>query len=325
MLWLLGFLLSAQFTFAQQPPTPKPNEAKSAVTSPPPAPKYPLEAWKLLFAKEGNFAIAFPVAVKGETARFQLQDGSAVESRFTVRTSDGNYQAAITFLSDNIATPELIRARFAALVKGLKQNPRIKWISGGDISLDGNPGIEFKVHISETKITTWSRQYFAFGCVYETTARYLSHEPESKEPQLSVESLEPQLFLESFKFFGPPQQRPTFSVPTQASPPDFTPLAQNMYYVSSEKLRAQAIEKPEPKFDTEGKPYSGTVTLLLTISPEGKVLQADPDDGFIGFNKEATKAAKNWTFKPFLLNGKPVKVQGRLTFKFGGAGIQTPN
>ncbi len=312
LLLLLGFLLSPQFIFAQEPAMPKPNEAKSAVSSSPPAPKYPLEAWKPLIAKEGNFVIAFPSAVKSETTRFLLQDGSAVESRFTVPASEGNYQAAITFLSDNIATPELVRARFATLLKSLKQNPRIKWISGDDISLDGNPGIEFKVHINETKITTWSRQYFAFGCIYETTARYLPREPELKEPQL---------FLDSFKLLGPPLQRPSFSMTTHQSPPDFTPLAQNMYYVSSEKLRAQAIEKPEPKFETEGKIYSGTVTLLLTVSPEGKVLQADPADGFIGFHKEATKAAKNWTFKPFLLNGKPVKVQGRLTFKFGGATI----
>ncbi len=312
LLLLLGFLLSPQSAFAQEPATPKPNEAKSVVTPSPPAPKYPLEAWKPLSAKEGNFFIAFPVAVKGETARFQLQDGSGVESRFTVPTSDGNYQAAITFLSDNIATPELIRARFTSLLKGLQQNPRIKWISGGDISLEGNPGIEFKVFLNETKIITWSRQYFAFGCVYETTARYLAREPELQEPQL---------FLDSFKLIGPPLQRPSFAVTTHQSPPDFTPLAQNMYYVSSEKLRAQAIEKPEPKFETEGKIYSGTVTLLLTVSPEGKVLQADPADGYLGFHKEATKTAKNWTFKPFLLNGRPVKVQGRLTFKFGGATI----
>ena len=318
-LLLLGFLLAVEFALAQEAPptTPKPNETKNAVPPPPPpAPKYPLEAWKPLIAKEGNFSILSPVAIKGETARFQMQDGSAVESRFIIRTIDGNYQAAITFLSDNLATPEVIRDRFTGLLKNLKQNPKIKWISGGDISFEGNPGIEFKAQLNDNQVTTWSRQYFAFGCVYELTARYLPREPELKEPQM---------FLDSFKLLGPPLQRPALSIPTQQSLPDFTPLAQNAYYISAEKLRAQAIEKPEPKFDTEGKVYAGAVTLLVTVSPEGKVLQADPHDGFPGFYNEAIKAVKKWTFKPFLLNGKPVKVQGRLTFKIGGAGMQTPN
>ncbi len=315
VLCLLGFLLSAQFSFAQAPatPTPKPDETKSAAP-PAPAPKYPLEAWKPLTAKEGNFSIAFPIVVKGEVMRFQLQDGSAFESRFTVRTAEGNYQAAITFLSDNLATPELVRARFANLLKSLKQNPKIKWLSGGDITLDGNPGIEFKAQLSENQVTTWSRQYFAFGCVYETTARYVSGASELKEPQL---------FLDSFKLLGPPTQRPILAAPTQQSLPDFTPLAQNAYYVSPETLRAQAIEKPEPKPETARKVPASSVTLLITVSPEGKVVQADLQDGFPGlYNIDAIKAARKWTFKPFLLNGKPVKVQGRLTFKFGGAASQ---
>ncbi len=315
-LLLLGFLLSAEFAFAQEAPptTPKPNETKNAVPAPPPpAPKYPLEAWKPLISREGNFSILSPVALKGEAVRYQIQGGSAVESRFTIRTSDGNYQAAITFLSDNLATPEVMRERFATLLKNLKQNPKVKWISGGDITLEGNPGIEFKAQLNENQITTWSRQYFAFGCVYEVTARYFSHELELKEPQL---------FLDSFKLLGPPMQRPALAAPTQQSLPDFTPLAQNTYYVSAEKLRAQAIEKPEPKFDAERRAYSATVTLLVTVSPEGKVVQADPHEGLPGFYNDAIKAAKKWTFKPFLLNGKPVKVQGRLTFKFGSAGSQ---
>ncbi len=311
-LWLLGLLLGAQLAFAQEPPTPKPNETKKVVPPPPPpAPKYPLEAWKPLFAREGNFSIASPVPVKGEILRFQLQDGSALESRFTIRTSDGNYQAAITFLSENLATPELVRARFANLLTGLKQNPKIKWLSGGDITLDGNPGIEFKAQLSENQVTTWSRQYFAFGCVYEITARYLAREPELKEPQL---------FLDSFKLLGPPSQRPSLVAPTQQSLPDFTPVAQNTFYLSAEKLRAQAVNTPAPNFDRRA--YAGTVTLLITVSTEGKVLQAAPVDDYNHLNQEAIKAAKKWNFKPFLLEGRPINVQGQLTFKFSGAGSQ---
>ncbi len=308
-LWL-GILLGLAVAWAQEasPTVPKPGETKSA-----PPPKYPLEAWKPFASRTGSFSILFPVIPKEEITRSRLQAGLAEDHRYTVPTVDGNYQVAYTFLSDNLATPETIRARFDSLLKSLKANTNPKWISGGEITYEGNPGVEFKAQFTNTKVILWSRQYFAYGCVYETTVRYLSREPEMKEPRM---------FLESFKLLGPPLNRPMNLGLVPESLPDFTPLAQGLYYVSVDKLREQASEKPEPKFDMEGKPYAGTVTLLVTISPEGKVLQADLSDGLPAFYNEAAKAAKKWTFKPFLLKGKPVKVQGRLTFKFGTTAIQ---
>jgi Gram-negative bacterial TonB protein C-terminal len=307
---LMGFLLSAQMGFAQESPVKSPtqkNDALLAESKPPP------EIWQPVAIREGNFSIIFPVGIKREASRsrFKMQDGDGIETRFAVPLASGNYQTAFTFLSDNLATPQAIRQRFEALLKNLKTNPKLNWLSGGEIEYRGNPGIELKVQVIESKTIIWSRQYFAFGCLYELTVRYMAQEPELKEPQL---------FLDSFNLLGPPIQRPTLTASTQDALPDFTPLAQNIYYVSPETLRAQAIEKPEPKPETERKVPAISVTLLLTVSPEGKVVQADLQDGFPGlYNIDVLKAVKKWTFKPFLLNGKPVKVQGRLTFKFGDA------
>jgi hypothetical protein len=305
MFLLWGVLLGNEFAWAQESPpqTPQPSGTKSIA---PPAFVYPLEAWKQFIVREANFSVLLPTAPKDETARYRLQAGMAEDHRFTVPTRDGNYQVACTFLSDNIATPESIRVRFATLLKNLQSSPNLQWISGGETEYAGNPGIEFKVQFVDSKLIMWSRQYFAFGCVYEVTARYLS--PELKEPAL---------FMESFKLLGPPQRRPLNLVSAQDLALDFTPLAQNTYYVSVKKLREHANEKPEPKFDLKGRLFSGSVTLLVTVSPEGKVLQAEPLDGASHFYNEAVKTTKKWTFKPFLLEGKPVKVQGRLIFTFG--------
>lgn len=308
---LLGALLGNGFAFAQAPQPPNPSGTKT--NTPPPAPNYPLEAWKPFTVREANFSILLPTTPKDETARYRLQAGLAEDHRFTVPTMDGTYQVAYTFLSDNIATPEMIRARFATLLKNLQASPSLKWISGGESEYEGNPGIEFKAQLTNSTIILWSRQYFAYGCVYEVSARYSPREPELKEPKL---------FMESFKLLGPPLRRPFNLALIQDSLPDFTPLAQGMYYVSPEKLREQAIEKPEPKFDLKGRLFSGSVILLVTVSPEGKVLQADPVDGAPHFYNEAIKTVKKWTFKPFLLVGRPVKVQGRLIFKFGITEIQ---
>jgi TonB family protein len=310
-LLLFVFFLGVQAILAQESSAPAPIKKD---TSPVPTPPLPLDLWEPITVKDGNFSALFPANKReGSRSRFQMQDGSAIETRFTAPTTIGNYQVAYTFLSENIATPQAVRQRFAALAQSLKTNPKAKWLGGGEIEYRGNPGIELKVLLPEGKTILWSRQYFAFGCIYELTVRYPFQEAEPKEAKN---------FLDSFNLLGPPSQRPVFATTTQPSLPDFTPLAQNTYYVSPEKLRAQAIEKPEPKFEIEGSIYSGTITLLVTVSPEGKVIQADPADGSSAFSKEAIKAVKKWSFKPFVLKGNPVKVQGRLTFKIGDAASQ---
>ena len=90
----------------QAQPTP-PSEAKPSV--PPPAPKYPLEAWKPVVIKEANLSVILPLLPKEEITRFRTQPGVAEDHRVTVPTAEGNYQIAYTFLSDNIATPEMVR------------------------------------------------------------------------------------------------------------------------------------------------------------------------------------------------------------------------
>lgn len=304
-LFLLGFLFGAEFALAQQPIPPP---AKGNATSALPAPKDPLEVWQPLAIKEGNFSIIFPVSAKreGTRSRIQMPDGNALETRINASTASGNYQAAFTFLSENIATPQAIRQRFEALLKNLKTNPKITCLIVKEIEYRGNPGIELKVQMIESKAITWSRQYFAFGCLYELTARYSPQEPEQKEPQI---------FLDSFNLLGPPSQQPIYPSKLQETLPDFTPLTQTIYYVSPETLRKHAVQSTEPDF--EKKASSWDVTLRVTVSPDGKVIQVDPVDSFSPLYNDAAKAAKKWTFKPFLLAGKPVTVQGQLIFKSG--------
>jgi TonB family protein len=303
-LWLLGILFSVGFAQAQQSSSTPPAQNKTAV----PAQDAPA-VWQPTTIREGNFSIIFPVNAKreGTRSRIQLTDGTGVETRFTATTPEGNYQVAFTFLSENIATPQGVRQRFSTLLKNLQANPQITWLSGGEIEYRGNPGIELKVQMGENKIITWSRQYFAFGCIYEVTARYTPREPESREPQI---------FLDSFELFGPPIQRPTLATP-QESLPDFTPLTPDLYYVVPATLRAHAVAMPEPKFDFKREVYRGTVTLLVTVSTEGKVIGAESANGSPALLEPVFKALKKWRFTPFRANGKAVNVQGRLTFNLG--------
>lgn len=318
-------LLAVSVTLAQEPSAPKaPQTPQKAEQAPAPSkpgtpgtpgaatalktfPIYKPEDWKTFRSREGNFSVLLPTTPTEEIRRFGLQGGIAEEHRYTVPSADANYQVAYTYLSENLATPELVRQRFKSLLDNLKSNPDVTFIGGKSITYEGNPGIEFAVESSKGKILTNSRQYFGYGCIYEVTARSVRKDPPLKEPQM---------FIDSLKILGPPLSRPMYLVPAEQEFPDFTPLAGGSFSVRTKTLRENAIEHPAPNFKlTPGRSMAGRkVTVVVEISEDGKVLSADAIEGPENFAGEAMKTAKRWTFKPFIYKGKPVKVEGRLTF-----------
>jgi len=61
---------------------------------------------------------------------------------------------------------------------------------------------------------------------------------------------------------------------------------------------------------------SGPVDVQITISEEGRVIEAKVLRGHLALRSAAAEAARKWVFKPAVLNGKPVKIESTLTFIF---------
>lgn len=80
------------------------------------------------------------------------------------------------------------------------------------------------------------------------------------------------------------------------------------------------IVRIEPSYprDAAMKGIEGSVTLRITIEPDGsvsdaQVLQADPPRVF---NREAIRAVLRWKFKPRIVDGQAVSRQGDVTLEF---------
>ena len=88
--------------------------------------------------------------------------------------------------------------------------------------------------------------------------------------------------------------------------------------VSSGVLQGSALKKPQPAYPPIAKAAkaSGPVQVQITVSEEGKVVDATVISGHPLLRDSALEAAKQWEFKPVELSGAPVKVQGVLTFNF---------
>lgn len=73
---------------------------------------------------------------------------------------------------------------------------------------------------------------------------------------------------------------------------------------------------PEYPRDLLGKRLNADIRVEVLVSETGTVVEADPLDGPRELHDAAAKAARKWTFKPFLMNGTAAKVTGVLTFRF---------
>ncbi len=109
----------------------------------------------------------------------------------------------------------------------------------------------------------------------------------------------------------PPPPPPPKPEPTPTPPP-------KQIKVSGGVLQGSAIRKVQPPYPPIAKAAraQGSVQIQVTISEEGRVIEAEVISGHPLLRDAALQAAKQWIFKPTELSGVPVKVQGILTFNF---------
>ena len=110
----------------------------------------------------------------------------------------------------------------------------------------------------------------------------------------------------------PPPPPPPKPEPTPTPPPP------KQIKVSGGVLQGSALRRVQPQYPPIAKAAraAGAVQVQVTISEEGRVIDAQVVSGHPLLRDAALQAARQWVFKPTELSGVPVKVQGILTFNF---------
>jgi hypothetical protein len=75
-----------------------------------------------------------------------------------------------------------------------------------------------------------------------------------------------------------------------------------------EYLLTHRVEPVMPSSDVVGARISGTVTIAFEITKDGKVRHPMAVSGPQMLRPTVLAAVKQWTFKPYVLNGKPITV-----------------
>jgi protein TonB len=119
-----------------------------------------------------------------------------------------------------------------------------------------------------------------------------------------------------------PPAPPAPPAPPPPPPPPSTSSTQDFEQVPESDLQSRVITEVKPAYPPMAKKMkaTGTVEVEITISEAGLVIQAETISGHLALRSAAVEAARNWVFKPAMLNGKPVRVKSVLTFVFVPSG-----
>ena len=99
--------------------------------------------------------------------------------------------------------------------------------------------------------------------------------------------------------------------PAEAAMPSIEPVD-----VPELNERNLLAEQPPMGYPPTAKGQQGTVILQVLIGRDGLVQDAKFLQGSLAFARTAIDGVRQWKFKPYILNGRPVSVQTLLTVKF---------
>lgn len=89
-------------------------------------------------------------------------------------------------------------------------------------------------------------------------------------------------------------------------------------HVAANVIAGQRVNFVAPLYPPEAKAagVEGKVVLSATIGKDGQIASLQVVSGPPELTKAAWAAVKQWTYKPYLLNGQPVEVQTNFTVNF---------
>jgi TonB family protein len=135
-----------------------------------------------------------------------------------------------------------------------------------------------------------------------------------KQPHMSASPLCALLTLCLMQVPGTSQS----TAPSQPTPEPPNSPVQETSSVPADSTQLEVIKAPEPDYPLEAaaKRVQGKVEIQLHISETGDVDSTNVVSGEPVLAAAAESAMKTWKFKPFIRNGKPVRVSRQVPWEF---------
>jgi len=260
----------------------------------------PVEFWKEFSSTAGGFKAALP-GDRAETSKtLESPLGKIKCHTFTSWVPFASFLVSYSDLPVILAEPGQVKEFLDHMHEGEVEASQGKLLSMTEIELDGYPGREFIVGMPDSAFRM--RYYLVGQRFYQIAVRTTNAAEMARSMVLMTDE-----FFASFKLTGRPVNK-ALAVDEKGKA-----RAVKKGVISGSALKMVDAAYPE---EAQAAGVSGKVQVQVTISEEGRVIEAIAISGPELLREAAVQAARAWVFKPTKLDGVPVKVQGILTFNF---------
>jgi TonB family protein len=151
--------------------------------------------------------------------------------------------------------------------------------------------------------------------ILQSTEHMSVEMPSVVADQLPISLSAPTAYLPDLSSRSSPM--PGYSNESEA-PPHPSTRRRGPQKISEAVLRGNAITKVQPLYPASARKMNalGSVEVQITISEEGRVIEAVAISGHYALRRAAVTATLKWVFKPTTLQNVPVQAQSILTFVF---------
>ena len=297
-------------------PSPQPHPSPAVTESPPPN-------WQEFSSAEGGFKVLLPGIPANSTDTVDTIAGPLVTHNYVLETKLGAYFVAYLDLSLPSNEPEVIRrvldgGRDEALSRGGKL------LDESDITLDGIVGRELIVDKDGMIIRTrmfllkGGRTYQAvFGTTPEVAFKNGKPSANAGDRTDSYEAISAK-FFNSFRITPAAAGEVDALLEGPMGNTIHTSCLPPLDICKSGDILVSRIDIPLPDYPAIAKAahVSGAVVIKIVVDEAGKVIASQVVSGHPLLHGVAKVAARRAQFAPPLLNGKPVKIVGTLTYNF---------
>lgn len=288
-------------------------------------------------AGEG-FSVLIPGVPRRETLRKRLANGKTVTVYVHLVSWFAEYGVIHADNSATGARPETAKQILHDAAKGAAARHKAELLDLSEITLDGRPGFALKQRLPDGK-TLRARLYLDGMRLYQVSVLT----PDEKGAPASDIEFNERLaakFLGSFKLTGTRAGESSAAPPTDAGPAaegevdrllnelkakddgvlvGLCPDIEDCKPPESDRLKVgTVISRPAPAYPhiARAARAQGAVRVQLIVDEEGKVIAAQAVGGHPLLQVAAVRAAREARFTPTLLDGKPRKVAGVITYNF---------
>ena len=256
----------------------------------------------------------------------ETSNGKLLTVSYALQTGEVTYSVSYSDLGINTANPDLAKRMLDGgrdqMVAGDKT---LKLVAEKELALGDYLGREWL--IQEPAIVSLRRAYMVSGRMYQiviaiplTMAFKKANSSANPEDRTDLFRMAASSFLDSFRLTEGEVDRVLREIREQkkdvivVTVTDSSAQSAN----SADIINGRVLHLVQPAYpDIARRAHaSGSVSVLVLIDLEGKVIAAQVVDGHPLLRPAAIKAARDTEFSPTQLNGKPVMVAGVIIYNF---------